>query len=126
MTDSFLDLDIHINDDRYVTNVYHKVDDFDFEVVSFPFPTSSISDHITYNYFYSQLVRFSFICSQLMDIASRTDNLLASLIQRGLSKYRLKLSFSKFQIIILPRFGISSFSKFQIIILPRFGISSFS
>ena len=96
--DTFLDLDIHIDDGRYVTKVYHKVDDFDFEVVSFPFPTSNISDHITYNSFYSQLVRFSFICSEFTDFANRSNNLLVSLIQRGFSKCRLKGSFNKFML----------------------------
>ena len=53
--DTFLDLDITIEENRFITKIYNKVDDFDFEVVSFPFPTSSMSDHITYNSFYSRL-----------------------------------------------------------------------
>ena len=36
----FWDLDITIEENRFITKIYHKVDDFDFEVVSFPFPTS--------------------------------------------------------------------------------------
>ena len=43
--DTFLDLDITIEENRFITKIYHKVDDFDFEVVSFPFRTSNISDH---------------------------------------------------------------------------------
>ena len=35
----------------FITKIYNNVDDFDFEVVSFPFPTSNMSDHITYNSF---------------------------------------------------------------------------
>ena len=54
--DTFLDLDITLEESRFITKIYNKVDfDFDFEVVSFPFPTSNMSDHITYNSFYSQL-----------------------------------------------------------------------
>ena len=45
--DTFLDLDITLEENRFITKIY-KVDDFDFEVVSFPFPTSNMSDHITY------------------------------------------------------------------------------
>ena len=52
--DTFLDLDI-TEENRFITKIYNKVDDFDFEVVSFLFPTSNMSDHITYNSFYSQL-----------------------------------------------------------------------
>ena len=54
-----------------------------------------MSDHITYNSFYSQLVRFSSVCSKFNDFDIRR-NLLESLLNRGFSKYRLKNSFSKF------------------------------
>ena len=41
--DTFLDLDITLEENRFITKIYNKVDDFDFEVVSFPFPTSNMS-----------------------------------------------------------------------------------
>ena len=53
-----------------------------------------MSDHITYNSFYSQLVRFSSFCSNDFDIRSR--NLLESLLNKDFSKYRLKNNFKKF------------------------------
>ena len=89
-----MDLDITIEENRFITKIYHKVDDFDFEVVSFPFPTSNMSDHITYNSFYSQLVRFSFVCSKFNDFDIHSRNLLESLLNRGFSKYRLKNSYN--------------------------------
>ena len=114
--DTFLDLDINIEEDRFVTKIYHKVDDFDFEVVSFPFPTSNMSDHITYNSFYSQLVRFSSICSKFCDFASRSSNLMGVLLHRGFSKYRLKNSFNKFILnyhdVILSRYSIEDINRF--------------
>ena len=67
----------------------------DFEVVSFLFPTSNMSDHITYNSFYSQLVRFSSVCSKFNDFDICSRNLLESLLNRGFYKYRLKNSFRK-------------------------------
>ena len=85
--DTFLDLDITIEENRFITKIYHKVDDFDFEVVSFPFPTSNMSD---------QLVRFSSVCSKFNDFDIRSKILLESLLNRGFSKYRLKNSFKKF------------------------------
>ena len=36
--DTFLDLYIRVVDEKFVTGIYHKVDDFNFEVISFPFP----------------------------------------------------------------------------------------
>ena len=68
----------------------------DFEVVSFPFPTSNMSNYITYNSFYSQLVRISSVCSKFNDFDICSRNLLESLLNRGFSKYRLKNSFKKF------------------------------
>ena len=37
-----LDLDITLEENRFITKIYNKVDDFDFEVASFPFPTSNM------------------------------------------------------------------------------------
>ena len=65
--DTFFDLDITIDGNRFITKIYHKVDDFDSEGVGFPFPTSNMSDHITYNSFYFQLVSFSSVCSKFND-----------------------------------------------------------
>ena len=55
-----------------------------------------MSDHINYNSFYSQLVRFSSVCSKFNDFDIRSRNLLESLLNRGFSQYRLNNSFSKF------------------------------
>ena len=55
-----------------------------------------MSDHITYNSFYSQLVRFSSVCSQFNDLDIRNRNLLESLLNRSFSKYSLKNNFNKF------------------------------
>ena len=94
--DTFLDLDVNIEEGSFVTKIYHKVDDFDFEVVSFPFITSNLSERVTYNSFYSQLLRFFTVCTKYGDFASRSGNLLNSLIDRGFSKYKLKKCFNKF------------------------------
>ena len=55
-----------------------------------------MSDHITYNSFYSQLVRFSSVCSKFNDFGIRSRNLLETLLNRVFSKYRLKNNFNKF------------------------------
>ena len=55
-----------------------------------------MSDHMKYNSFYSQLVKFSSECSKFNDFDIRSRNLLESLLNRGFSKYRLKNSFNKF------------------------------
>ena len=63
MKDHFLDLNINICDNNKLS---FKTDDFDFEVISFPFPESSIHSNITYSAFFSQLLRYARICSNLI------------------------------------------------------------
>ena len=57
-----------------------------------------MSDHITYNSLYSQLVRFSSVCSKFNDFDIRSRNLLENLLNRGFSKCRLKNSFNQFML----------------------------
>ena len=40
--DTFLDLFIRIIDNKFIIGIYHKVDDFSFEVISFLFPESNV------------------------------------------------------------------------------------
>ena len=96
LKDTFLDIDIQIEGNNFSTKIYHKVDDFDFEVVSFPFPNSNISDRITYNSFYSQLIRYASICSKFNYFAARSKRLADCLIHRGYKKHRFRMIFVKF------------------------------
>ena len=62
--DHFLDLNINICDNNKLSfKMYNKTDDFDLEVISFPFPESNIHSNITYSAFFSQLLRYARICS---------------------------------------------------------------
>lgn len=120
--DTFLDLDVNIEDGNFVTKIYHKVDDFDFEVVSFPFITSNLSERVTYNSFFSQLLRFFTICSKYCDFASRSRNLLNSLLNRGFNNFKLKRCFNKF---VLLNYRVLNI-KYSIDDINRFITSNFS
>ena len=80
--DTVLDLEMNIDENRFVTKIYHKFDDW-FEVDSFLFPTSNMLDHVITH------VILSYFLSR---------NLLESLLNRGFSKYRLKNSFNRFML----------------------------
>ncbi len=43
MRDSFLDLDILVEDGHFKVGIYNKTDHFDFPVITFPFPDSNNS-----------------------------------------------------------------------------------
>ena len=94
--DHFLDLNVRICNGRFVTGIYHKVDDFDFEVISFPFPESNIHSKVGYNCFYSQLIRFFRLCNNDTDFSIRVRMLFFKLSGRGYSSSILKRYFLKF------------------------------
>ena len=94
--DCFLDLDIRVIDQSFVTKVYHKVDLFNFEVISYPFPDSNIPLAIGYNTFLSQLIRFSRICIKKEDFAFRSRLLFEKLTERGYKSDLLRKYFIRF------------------------------
>ena len=55
--DTFLDLHIRAVDHKFITGIYHKVDDFNFEVICYPFPQSNVHSMLGYPTYYSQLIR---------------------------------------------------------------------
>ena len=94
--DTFLDLNVRIFNNNFTIGIYHKVDDFSFEVINFPFPESNIHSKIGYNAFYSQLVRFYRLCNNIQDFAVRTKMLYSKLASRGYTSKILIRFFLKF------------------------------
>ena len=54
--DSFLDLDISVLDNKFVFKIFHKVDLFNFEMISFPYLESNVPSQICYYTFFSSPV----------------------------------------------------------------------
>ena len=94
--DHFLDLNVRIHNQTFVIGIYHKVDDFSFEVINFPFPDSNIHSKVGYNAFYSQLVRFYRLCNNIFDFLVRVKLLYNKLERRGYSGKILQRYFNKF------------------------------
>jgi ubiquitin C-terminal hydrolase len=94
--DTFLDLLIRVYKKRFVIGIYHKVDDFNFTVINFPFPESNIHSRVGYNAFYSQLVRFFRLCNNLPDFLARVKMIYVKLYERGYSSNTLYRYFVKF------------------------------
>ena len=53
---SFLDLHLSISDSFVKTKIYDKLDDFDFDIVNFPFLDGSVSRSASYGVYISQLI----------------------------------------------------------------------
>jgi hypothetical protein len=94
--DTFLDLYIRIHKGLLIIGIYHKVDDFNFDVINFPFPESNISHSEGPKCFYSQLIRFSRLCNNLPDFSNRVRMTYNKLTKRGYDKNELYNRFNLF------------------------------
>ena len=47
--DTCLDLHIRVVDHKFITGIYHKVNDFSFEVISYLFPQSNVRSMLGYS-----------------------------------------------------------------------------
>ena len=93
---NYLDIAVNIYSHKVTTKMYNKVDDFNFEVVSFTFPHSNISINIGYNLLYSQLIRCYKICSEVQDFIHNSRKLYRELSLRGYSHWGLVRKFHLF------------------------------
>ena len=61
----FLDLHLIISNGFVSSKIYDKRDDFDFDIVNFPFLDGDVPRHPSYGVYISQLIRFARVCSNL-------------------------------------------------------------
>lgn len=94
---NYLDINISIEPSSISTNIYNKVDDFNFPVVMYTFPHGNMPVSIGYNVFYGQCLRYSIICSQLSYFISAVNKLYNILLSRG---YRHSLLYLKFNTLL--------------------------
>ena len=64
---SFLDLNLSITNGIVSSKMYDKQDDFNFEIVNFPFLGGDVSRSPSYGVYISQLIRFARACSNVED-----------------------------------------------------------
>ena len=84
---SFLELHLTISDGFVKTKIYDKRDDFDFDIVNFPFLDGDVI---------SQLIRFARVSSHVDDFNTRNKALTAKLLRQGYRYHKLRKVFSKF------------------------------
>ena len=59
----FLDLHLSVANGFVSSKIYDKRDDFDFDIVNFPFLDGDVPRRASYGVFISQLIRFARVCS---------------------------------------------------------------
>ena len=92
----FLDLHLSISNGFVSSKIYDKRDDFDFDIVNFPFLDGDVPRSSSYGVYISQLIRFARLSSHVVDFNARNKSLTAKLLQQGYRYHKLRKTFSKF------------------------------
>ena len=85
----FLDLHLSISNGFVSSKIYDKRDDFDFDIVNFPFLDGDVPRSTSYGVYISQLIRFARVSSHVVDFNARNKSLTAKLLQQGYRYHKL-------------------------------------
>ena len=105
----FLDLHLSISNDIVSTKIYDKRDDFDFEIVNFPFLDGNVPRSTSYGVYISQLIRFARASCYVTDFNTYNKLLTQKLLKQGYRYHKHRKTFSKFY-----RRYFDLISKFQV------------
>ena len=98
-----------ISDDIVSTKIYHKRDDFDFDIVNFPFLDGDVPRSTSYGVYISQLIRFARASCFVADFNICNKLLTQKFLKQGYRYHKLRKTFSKFY-----RRYYDLISKFQV------------
>ena len=85
---------LSISNDIISTKNYDKRDDFNFEIVNFPFLDSDVPRSTSYRVYVSQLIRFARASSYVTDFNTRNKLLIQKLLKHGYRYHKLRKTFS--------------------------------
>ena len=93
---TFFGFELCISNGTVSTKIYDKRDDFDFDIVNFPFLDGDVPRSTSYGVYISQLIRFARASSNLSDFNYRNEVLTAKLLRQGYRYFKFRKAFSKF------------------------------
>ena len=85
-----------ISNDIVSTKIYDLRDDFDFEIVNFPFLDGDVPRSTSYGVYISQLIRFARASSYDADFNTGNKLLTQKLLKQAYRYHKLRKTFSKF------------------------------
>ena len=85
----FLDLNLSITNGKVSSKIYDKRDDFNFEIVNFPFLDGDVPRSPSYGVFISKLIRFARVSSNVDDFNNRNIILTAKLLKQGYRYHKI-------------------------------------
>ena len=89
----FLDLNFSITNGIVSSKIYDKRDDFNFEIVNFPFLDGDVPRSPSYGVYISQLIRFARVYSNVIDFNNRNLFLTAMLLKQGYRYHKLQKAY---------------------------------
>ena len=92
----FFDLNLSITNIIVSSKIYDKRDDFNFEIVNFPFLDGDVPRSTSYGIYISQLIRFARVCSNVDKFNNRNLSLTSKLLKQGYRYNKNRKTFSKF------------------------------
>ena len=93
---SVLELQIDIVEEKFMTGIFDKRNEFPFEVCRYPSTKSNIPDNTLHNVFYSQLIRIYRVCNFLTSFELAIQELFSRCITKGGTNKLLRNQISKF------------------------------
>ena len=92
----FLNLHLSVSNVFVSSKIYDKREDFDFDIVNFPFFDGDVPRSTSYGVYISQLIRFARVSSHVADFNSRNKSLTAKLLQEGYWYHKLRKTYPNF------------------------------
>ena len=91
-----MDLHLSISYDCFSSKIYDKRDDFDFDIINFPFLGGDVPRRPSNGVCISQLKRFARMCSHVEDFIACNKSFTAKLLKHGYRYHKLRKAHSKF------------------------------
>ena len=85
-------LHLYISNGFISSKIYDKRDEFDFDIVNFPFLDGDVPRRPSYGVYISQLVRFARVCSHVEDFNDR-NKCLTAILKQGYRYNKLRKAF---------------------------------
>ena len=92
----FWGLHLSISNGFVSSKIYDKRDDFDFDIVNFPYLDADVPRSTSNRVYISQLIRFARVCIHVADFNARNKSLTAKLLLQVYRYHKLRKTFSKF------------------------------
>ena len=86
----FLGLHLSISNGFVSSKIYDMCDDFDFDIVKFPFFDGDVLRSTSYGIYISQLIRFARVSSHVANLNARNKSLTARLLQQAIGIINFK------------------------------------